>query len=71
MSLLIWKQEDGSYGWGCEDCKFVVQEPRVRESLGEYVAQIRNAFDVHDCEDYALRPQRSAMILVKKAANAP
>ena len=24
MPLLVWKEEEGFYGWGCEDCKFVV-----------------------------------------------
>jgi len=71
MPLLVWKKKGGFYGWGCEDCKFVVQEPRIRESVGEYVATIRNAFDAHDCEDYAQRRQTSGPLLIKKAANAP
>jgi hypothetical protein len=70
MPLLIWKEEEGFYGWGCEDCKFVVQEPRIRESVGEYVATIRNAFDAHECEDYSQRRQTSGLLVVKKAANA-
>jgi hypothetical protein len=68
MPFLLWKEEGF---WGCEDCEFVLREPKARESLGEYEAAIRNAFDAHHCKDYRSRqPQQASNLLVlKKAAN--
>ena len=55
MPLLIWKEE--LHVWGCEDCEYVARAPHAGESVGEYVATIRNIFDMHDCETYSKKPQ--------------
>jgi hypothetical protein len=71
--MLVWKERgEGLYCWGCEDCRFIVQEPRLQESIGEYVATIRNAFDAHRCEDYARERRRpsSALLVVKKGGES-
>jgi hypothetical protein len=55
MPLLIWKEE--FQAWGCEDCEYVARAPHAGESVGEYVATIRNHFDAHGCETYPKKPQ--------------
>ena len=65
MAFLVWKEQDGCYGWGCADCEFMIRNPRMRESLGEYVAAIRNQFDQHAC---AVPERQHTIRLVKKAA---
>jgi hypothetical protein len=71
MSLVVWRKEKEFQGWGCEDCEFLLQQPRIGESLGEYVATIRNVFDAHNCE--ALQQPWQGRVpglgLVKKAQN--
>jgi len=71
MPLLVWVKEKETYGWGCEDCGFLLQYPRIGISLGEYVATIRNAFDAHDCETHqpGWQGRVPALELVKKAQN--
>lgn len=74
MPFLIWKEENDFHGWGCADCGFVLQKPQIGQSLGEYVATIRNQFDEHDCEMEILelrqRQERRRLWLIKKAANS-
>lgn len=65
MAFLVWKKENQVRGWGCADCGFVLRNPRKRESLGEYVAAIRNEFDQHICEAQKRQP---TLQVVKKAA---
>jgi hypothetical protein len=68
MAFLVWKEDLQFRGWGCEDCGFSLQKPRIGESLGEYVATIRSEFDAHHCEDYAQKQlrQSSRMPIVMK-----
>ena len=71
MAFLVWKEDLQFHGWGCEDCGFSLKKPRIGESIGEYVATIRSAFDAHHCEDYApeqLR-QSSRLRVVMSAQN--
>ena len=53
MPWLIWSEEINR--WGCEDCGFLLPKPKPRESVGEYVARIRNEFDLHQCTNHPLR----------------
>jgi len=70
MAFLIWKKQFGSLDWGCADCSFTLPKPQIGESIGEYIARSRNAFDEHDCRGYkdARRHQNSGLSIVKKAA---
>jgi hypothetical protein len=71
MAFLVWKEDLQFQGWGCEDCGFSLTKPRIGESIGEYVATIRSAFDAHRCEDYAQEQvrQSSRLRVVMSAQN--
>lgn len=72
MPLLIFKKHKQVYVWGCETCAFAVRNPRLGESIGEYMAESRNAFDVHVCSDYEHEKQHlaSRLVLVKSVVRS-
>ena len=63
MAFMVWKDRNGTCGWGCADCEFMIRNPRMHESLGEYVAAIRTLFDQHHCDK---KERRNVLQLVKK-----
>lgn len=44
----------------------MIRNPRLHESLGEYVATIRNQFDLHHCDK---KERREGIKLLKKVAH--
>jgi hypothetical protein len=49
MPKLIWKDEKSFHGWGCDQCGFILPDPRFLDALDGYAAQARNDFAVHEC----------------------
>jgi hypothetical protein len=55
---LIWKDEKAFKGWGCEDCGFILPNPRAVNSFDTYVEESRERFNAHECAKFPLKPKR-------------
>jgi hypothetical protein len=58
MRSLIWKDERSFQGWGCDQCSFILPNPRFLDSLDDYAAQARNDFAFHECAKHPLKQKR-------------
>jgi len=56
---LIWKEEKAFHGWGCDHCGFILSNPRLLDSMDDYVPRARKAFEAHKCEDNPRKPKNA------------
>jgi hypothetical protein len=52
---LVWKNEKAFQGWGCEDCGFILPNPRPLNSFDTYAQESRERFDRHECAKNPLK----------------
>jgi hypothetical protein len=52
---LVWNEEKAFHGWACDQCGFVLPNPRLLDSMDDYVPQARKAFEAHNCAANPLR----------------
>jgi hypothetical protein len=58
MPKLVWK-EQAFHGWGCDQCGFILPNPRMHDPFDNYASHLRKAFAAHACEKY---PRNAAKI---------
>jgi len=58
MPKLGGNMKKGFQGWGCNECSFILPNPRALLSMDDYVFESMKKFEVHECAKFPLKRKR-------------